>query len=104
MTAGTANGKGTEAAALEQLCLRISDLRAKFEYVLIDSPSLHSCGDALMLGRSADGVALVLAEQSTHRERARHAVQQLTKANVRILGVVLNKRTFPIPQKIYDKI
>jgi len=104
MTAGTVTAKGTEAAALEQLCSRMADLRAKFDYLLIDGPPLHFCGDAIMLGRAADGVALVLAEQSTHRERARYAVQELTKANVRILGVVLNKRTFPIPQKIYDKI
>lgn len=102
ITAGAA--KVSQAAALEQLCSQVADLRSKFDYVLIDSPSLDSCGDAIMLGRSADGVALVLAEQSTRRERARNAVQELAKANVRILGAVLNKRTFPIPQKIYDRI
>jgi Mrp family chromosome partitioning ATPase len=31
-------------------------------------------------------------------------VEELNKANVRVLGAVMNKRTFPIPQKIYDRL
>jgi hypothetical protein len=49
------------------------------------------------------GVALVVAEQDTRKGSARHAVEELGKANVRVLGAVLNKRTFPIPQEIYDR-
>ena len=104
LPAGSSGGAGAQAAGSEQLIPRITQLRAEFDYLLIDSPPLHLYGDAIMLGRAADGVALVIAEQGTHRESARHAVQQLSKANVRVLGAVLNKRTFPIPKKIYDKI
>jgi Mrp family chromosome partitioning ATPase len=32
---------------------------------------------------------------------ARKAKQTLEAANVRVLGTVLNNRTFPIPEKIY---
>jgi protein-tyrosine kinase len=102
--AGSASGAGAQTAGAENLASRITELRAEFDYLLIDSPPLHLYGDAIMLGKSADGVALVIAEQGTHRESARHAVQELSKANVHLLGAVLNKRTFPIPKKIYDKI
>ncbi len=90
--------------SLDALRLRIQELRTGFEYVLIDAPALSLYGDAMVLGQAADGVALVIAEQDTRRENARHAVDDLNKANVRVLGAVLNKRTFPIPQKIYDRL
>jgi Mrp family chromosome partitioning ATPase len=99
---------GPEGAAilmsLEALRARIQELRAGFEYVVIDAPALSQCGDAVVLGQAADGVALVIAEQDTRKESARHAVEELGKANVRVLGAVLNKRTFPIPQRIYDRL
>jgi capsular exopolysaccharide synthesis family protein len=83
---------------------RISELRAAFDYVVIDAPPLSLFGDALVLGQLTDGVALVVAEQDTRKGSARHAVEELSKANVRVLGAVLNKRTFPIPQEIYDRL
>jgi len=90
--------------SLEALRARIQELRAGFEYVVIDAPPLSQYGDAVILGQAADGVALVIAEQNTRKESARHAVDELNKANVRVLGAVMNKRTFPIPQKIYDRL
>lgn len=90
--------------SLEALRARIQELRAGFEYVVIDAPALSQYGDAVVLGQAADGVALIIAEQDTRKESARHAVEELGKANVRVLGAVLNKRTFPIPQKIYDRL
>jgi capsular exopolysaccharide synthesis family protein len=90
--------------SLEALRARIQELRAGFEYVVIDAPALSQYGDAVILGQAADGVALVIAEQDTRKESARHAVEELNKANVRVLGAVMNKRTFPIPQKIYDRL
>jgi capsular exopolysaccharide synthesis family protein len=90
--------------SLEALRNRIQELRAGFEYVVIDAPALSQYGDAVILGQAADGVALVIAEQNTRKESARHAVEELGKANVRVLGAVLNKRTFPIPQKLYDRL
>ncbi|HUA15102.1 MAG TPA: CpsD/CapB family tyrosine-protein kinase [Verrucomicrobiae bacterium] len=90
--------------SLETLRARMQELRAGFEYVVIDAPALSQYGDAVILGQAADGVALVIAEQNTRKESARHAVDELNKANVRVLGAVLNKRTFPIPQKIYDRL
>jgi hypothetical protein len=84
--------------------LRLAELRQYFEYVLIDAPALSLGRDSIVLGRAAEGVILVLKANSSRREAARKAVQDLQNAGVRILGAVLNQRTFPIPQVIYDKL
>jgi Mrp family chromosome partitioning ATPase len=105
MSCGSLAGQGGQTlVASKALGARISELRAAFDYLVIDAPPLSLCGDAATLGQAAEGVALVIAESDTRKERARHAVQELAKANVRVLGAVLNKRTFPIPQKIYDRL
>jgi Mrp family chromosome partitioning ATPase len=44
---------------------------------------------------------LVLEANSTRRVAARKAKQALEASSVRVLGTVLNNRTFPIPEKIY---
>ena len=84
--------------------LRLSELRQYFKYVLIDSPALNVGNDAILLGGASDGVVLILKAESSRREAAQKAVQDLQNAGVRILGAVLNQRTFPIPQAIYNKL
>ena len=50
------------------------------------SASHDNCGDTRLRRRAG---------------AARKAKQALEAANVRVLGTVLNNRTFPIPEKIY---
>jgi protein-tyrosine kinase len=80
------------------------ELRQQFEYVLVDAPPLRTGSDAITLARNADGLVLILEGSVTHRETARKAVQDVTAANAKLLGAVLNKRKFPIPAGIYSKL
>ncbi len=88
----------------EHLQARIDELRKEFAYILIDSPPVSEHTDAILLGRLADGTVLVLESNATRREVARIAKEDLEAAQVRVLGAVLNKRTFPIPQFLYDRV
>ena len=94
-------GTNGRAPALEQVRTWIRDLRGEFAYVLISAPPVGLYGDAALLGQTADGVVLVLEANSTRRVAALKAKQLLDAAKVRFLGIVLNNRTFPIPEKIY---
>jgi Mrp family chromosome partitioning ATPase len=84
--------------------LRLAELHAAFDYVLIDAAALNACNDAIVLGGLSDGVVLTLKANSSRRETARKAVQELQAANVRTLGAVLNQRTFPIPDALYKRL
>jgi Mrp family chromosome partitioning ATPase len=89
---------------LEQVGALVKDLRNEFAYLVISAPPAGLYGDAALLGKVADGVVLVLEANSTRRVAARKAKQALESANVRVLGTVLNNRTFPIPEKIYRRL
>jgi Mrp family chromosome partitioning ATPase len=104
VSSGSAAEDGQSLLASDRMRLRMTELRAEFDYVLIDAPAIASSTDAIALGSSTDGLVLVLKANSSRRESARGAIHDLRAAKVRVLGAVLNQRTFPIPQSIYDRL
>jgi capsular exopolysaccharide synthesis family protein len=86
----------------ETMKARVAELRKEFDYVLIDSPPLNTYADGVAVGQLADGLVLVLAANSTRREAAMKVTENLRAAQINILGAVLNKRTFPIPELLYN--
>lgn len=88
----------------DRMRARIAELRATFDYVLLDCAPLSCCNDSLVLGGISDGVALILKANSTRRDAARLALQEFKAARTPVLGAVLNQRTFPIPRVIYNRL
>jgi Mrp family chromosome partitioning ATPase len=78
-------------AASERMRLRLQELRADFDYVLVDGASLESSDESIALGKMTDGIVLILKTHSARKERTRSRVQDLKSAGVRILGAVLNQ-------------
>lgn len=89
---------------ISDIRLHLTKLRRQFDYVLIDTPSLDSNTDAIVLAAEADGLILVIGANSSRREVARVNVERLRSAQVPLLGSVLNRRAFPIPEFIYRKL
>ncbi|HTX13714.1 MAG TPA: CpsD/CapB family tyrosine-protein kinase [Candidatus Baltobacteraceae bacterium] len=87
-----------------QLRTRFSQLRSEFDYVLVDAPPIGQCSDAALLGQFTDGIVLVVGCNSTRRATARAAKESLDGAGVLILGTVLNRRTYPIPEALYRRL
>jgi Mrp family chromosome partitioning ATPase len=104
VSCGSNPEEGQPLLSTDRMRLRMSELRAEFAYVLLDVAALSDANDAVLLGCGADGVVLVLKANTSRRESARKATQDLQTAKARVLGAVLNQRTFPIPQSIYSKL
>lgn len=105
LSCGSLTPDSNESPAMlnsETMKTRINELRREFDYVLIDSAPLNTYADGVVLGQLTDGLVLVLEANSTRREAAARVADSLRAAQVRILGAVLNKRTFPIPESVYD--
>jgi protein-tyrosine kinase len=89
---------------MERYRERFAELREAFEYILISAPALSRESDATFIGQMADGVVLIVEANQTRREIVRRAKEQLESARVQLLGAVLDQRTFPIPEKLYQKL
>ncbi|MDB9415177.1 GumC family protein [Microcystis aeruginosa] len=86
-------GPQKQAAAIiesSELQLTLKDSRGRFDLVIIDTPSLSSCNDALLLEELADGIILVTRPAITRSSLLSEATDQLMEAEVRILGAVIN--------------
>lgn len=68
----------------------IAETRKVFDYVIIDTPPLGRVIDAAVIAPNCDGVIMVMADNSVRSKHAREVVEQLRKADARILGVVRN--------------
>jgi Mrp family chromosome partitioning ATPase len=88
----------------DRLKKRFAELRTEFDYILVDAPPLTAYADAIPLAQISDGLVLILEANATRREAALDVMQSLHSARIRILGAVLNKRTFPIPDALYRRV
>jgi Mrp family chromosome partitioning ATPase len=104
LSAGTAISDHDSTLDLNRMRSRITELRGEFDYVLVDAPSLDLYSDGIVIAGVSDGVIMVLGANSSKREPARNAVEELKAAGVQLLGAVLNKRLFPIPEFIYRRL
>jgi Mrp family chromosome partitioning ATPase len=104
MSAGAVASEPNRVLNPARLHARFAELRAEFDYVLVDTAPMGSHADALLLGQLTDGVVLVVGSNVTRRETARIAKESLEAARIPVLGAVLNKRTYPIPEALYQRL
>jgi len=104
LSCGSRSDNSERQMTLEGMRRRMSELRAEFDYVLLDVSPLSTSNHGLVLGSWCDGVALVLKANSSSRKAARKALDELQAARVPVLGAILNQRTFPIPTSIYNRL
>jgi Mrp family chromosome partitioning ATPase len=80
------------------------ELLTRFDHVFINAPPIDVYAQSQVLSQFVDGVVLIVEAHSTRRERVWKVKSGLETANVALLGIVLNNRTFPIPDAIYRRL
>lgn len=69
----------------------LASLRQSTDLVIIDSPPVLPVADASILGSRCSGTVLVVDSGKTRTETARRAIATLERANVNVVGIILNK-------------
>jgi Mrp family chromosome partitioning ATPase len=104
LSAGTVDLQSPSLLNSERFKARLQELRREFDYILIDSPALNLYADAIALGGIVEGLVVVLQADATRRESALKGLRTLHEAHINVLGAVLNRRTFPIPNFVYRRL
>lgn len=89
LTAGAVPPNPSEMLSSEPMKKLVEDLKAAFDYVILDTPPVSVVTDAAILGRYADGAILCVRSNYAPKETVQLAKERLTAVGVRILGVVL---------------
>jgi len=79
-------------------------LKEKFDLILIDSSSDANMLESIAFSCNVDGVVMVLEAGKTRRHVAESLKKKIQASGGLVLGVVLNKRRYYIPDVLYKKI
>ncbi len=82
----------------------LESFRKTFRFVVMDSAPILRHPDAIHLAARCDGVLLVVRYKHLKREVIRKAIEMIEGINAPILGAVLNRRRFAIPDLFYKII
>ncbi|MEX3618255.1 CpsD/CapB family tyrosine-protein kinase [Paenibacillus glucanolyticus] len=69
----------------------LNDLKEQYDVILIDTPSVLTVTDSVIVSALCDGVVMVVASGKVRKDHLKKAKEQLDHVNAQILGVVLNK-------------
>jgi hypothetical protein len=85
--------------ALEKVWIRPS--ANDFDFILADCPPLLCGAQALRWTSAASGVFLVVGAGQTHVNQIEESQRLLKDSGSRLEGIVLNRRSYPIPELLY---
>lgn len=85
----------------DSLARAVAQLTKSFDVVIFDTAPLICYADTIAISTQVDGVVLVVEVERESWEVATHANNILKSAEVSLLGAVLNRRRFYIPEWIY---
>lgn len=91
LPAGTLPPNPSELLGSRAMWRTLEELRAVFDYIIIDSPPLLAVTDAAILSRLTTGAILIAASGTSRRPQLEGSVKALDTADAALLGVVLTK-------------
>ncbi len=84
----------SELLETPRMDLFLSELRQRYDRVVLDCPPISAVSDPLVMGSKADGVMYVMKFKKIRREHARRSIQRVQDAGIQIIGVLLNDIDF----------
>ncbi|GAA0321641.1 polysaccharide biosynthesis tyrosine autokinase [Psychrobacter aestuarii] len=68
----------------------MQQLSTHYDYIIIDSPPVLAASDPIILSQYADKVLMVARYDKSIEGQLNYAIRQMSKANIRVDGIVLN--------------
>jgi hypothetical protein len=82
----------------------IQELRARYSYIALDCPPISESSEVLSLSEVVDGTVSVVEANRTTKSQISYLERTIARSGGRLLGHVLNKRTYPIPEWLHSKL
>jgi capsular exopolysaccharide synthesis family protein len=79
-------------------------VREKFDFVILDTAPIGNAPDSQTICSKVDGVVMVITSGKTRRQVAQRVKKEVEDAGGTMLGVVINRRKYYIPNWIYKRL
>ena len=90
-----------ESSAFKNL---LDSLSAAFPFIIIDGPSINGFPESVLYAAQVDRVLLVVKSGVTRVQVVSTALARLAAGGCDQVDLILNRRTFPIPPWIYQRL
>lgn len=104
LTAGSQRDRLLEILRTDRVQQLLGELQNRYDQVILDVAPVNQYPDAQILSELVAGAVLVAHCGRTSREALLAARQRLETGAGKVLGVVLNMRTYPIPGFLYRRV
>jgi len=101
---GRENVKYTEFFESDRIDRFLKMVYKRFDYLIMAAPSVSGSSKARAFCAKVDGVVMVILSGKTRRQIAIKAKEGMEDAGGKLLGVVLNRRKYYIPESIYRRL
>ncbi len=101
LSTNSAGGINADSKTLQSALDRLRD---EFDFILFDAPPAMESATGLAISAMADGMILVVEAEKTRWQVAESVRDAVEKQGGNVLGVVLNKRQYHIPDFVYKRL
>jgi Mrp family chromosome partitioning ATPase len=93
-----------ETLSMQSAQVALTELREEFDFTIIHGDCAGFSSATCLLAHLVDGLVLGVTANRTRKAVAQKIQEHLAAADVRLLGIVLCERTFPIPEGLYRRL
>jgi protein-tyrosine kinase len=104
LTIGTNEGGQFVHRHFENFSYLLEGIKTQFEFVFVDIPAVLPYAEGIALSKLCDGVVMVVQAGETRWEVVQEARRALAKADVNVIGSILNRREYYIPNWLYQML
>jgi Mrp family chromosome partitioning ATPase len=104
VTTGVSNNFNLAQSHIEKLYTMLSNARRHVRFIFIDIPPVLAYSEGISLSHLCDGVILVIQASDNRWEVVNEARRLLERAGVNIIGGIINRREYFIPDWVYKII
>ncbi len=90
ITSGRSTKEPVNLLSSDRLKILLADLRNKYDFVLIDSPSVLAVTDACIIAPLVDGVLVVVKRAFIGKEKLAATLEQLASIKSSVIGLIIN--------------
>lgn len=84
-------GNSAELLSSQRYSDLITNLKEKFDYIVIDSSPIALTADSEIIADSADGILLIVRQNTAPAAMVNDAIDDLSDCNAKLLGFILNR-------------
>ena len=74
----------------DKFTIMMTELKAHYDYIILDSPPILAASDAIIMSQYADKVLMVTRYDKSIEGQLVYAIKQMNKANIQVDGIILN--------------